>query len=237
MRVIISLTTIPKRGKLLAQAINSIRRQSAVAMIDSLRINVPPGCSLEEPIESSSVPPINFTWLDRDYGPVTKLYAINLGELEPDDLVITIDDDIMYKPTWLMTIMEAAAKHPNDALGFSGWNVGGFLAGSGAYDFVTPPGVCDVLEGWAGAAYRHRFFDGVDMMNSPDAFKFVDDVWISSVLNKRGVVRRLIGFPQAMPIDSKAPGLHTRRDFVEMNRNAARAGWLSVADETGPVPR
>ena len=110
---------------------------------------------------------------------------------------------------------------------FSGWDVDKFLAGTGRYRFKSAPSACDVLEGWSGAAYRRRFFDGVDIFDVPPVYKFVDDVWISSRLHRRGITRRLIATPTAF-VSNPYPGgsgLHTRYDFIEMNRLAAIDGF------------
>jgi hypothetical protein len=218
VRTIISLTTIPSRLATLEPTIDSLLCQGVKA--DEIRLHVTPSC------EGKTIKlPITCVHVAKDWGPVTKLYAATDSRFAPDDLIITVDDDIYYKPNWLATILEAANRWPDNAIGFSGWNVGGFLEGTGSYQFASAPCFVDVVEGWSGAAYRKRFFDGVDILNSPPAFQFVDDVWISSRLHKHGIKRRLVAFPMEKPIDSNAPGLHKRLDFVELNRHAVREGW------------
>ncbi len=243
MNAVISMTSIPSRLSTLTTTLNSLLTQTV--RCPQIWINLPPNCSeFWQDAEGNLYPEglrgkwgiederIKVNYVEQDYGPVTKLGALikrpmGLGTLKLDDdtLIITVDDDIIYKPKWLAMILEAAKRWPDDAIGFAGWNVGGFLEGTGSYQFATAPCFVDVMEGWAGAAYRKRFFNDVDMMNYPPAFKFVDDVWISSVLNKRKIQRRLIAFPQAQPANPSAPGLHTRLDFVELNRNAVRNGF------------
>lgn len=216
------MTTIPARNGTLDPTIRSLMGQTHRA--DEVRIHTIPGVELDASGWSEALFAVNVD----DHGPVTKLWPAIDAALAPDDLIVTVDDDIVYAPNWLALIAAAAEQYPSDAIGFSGWNVASFLAGRNAYDFMSAPQErVDVLEGWAGVAYRRRFFDGVAILNPPPAFQFVDDVWISSRLAKKGINRRLIAFPQARPVNGDAPGLHTRHDFREMNRHAAIEGFSS----------
>lgn len=224
MRVIVSMTTIAARNGTLGPTLASLAANQ-IHEPDEILIYITPGCEYPAtPFQNRLVQAITVRGSE-DYGPVTKLGAVRDHSIDPDDLIVTVDDDIVYHPNWLAMVVSAAHEYPNDAIGFSGWNVGSFLDGTGSFEFLSPPGVCDVLEGWAGAAYRKRFFDGVDILNSPPAFKFVDDVWISSQLAKKGIVRRMIAFPQARPADQNQQGLHTRHDFRELNRLAVIEGF------------
>ena len=223
MRVILSMTTIPSRVGKLDQTIESLLAQAFKP--DEIRLHLTPATGIPRESALAWGAHVTAVPVEQDYGPVTKLYAVTDKQLDPSDLVVTVDDDIVYKPEWLAMVVGAAQTFTDDAIGFAGWDVKRFLDGSGVYIFKSAPSFCDVLEGWAGAAYRVRFFDGVDIMRPPPAFHFVDDVWISSQLHKRGIKRRLIAFPQAKAIEGNGPGLHTRHDFVELNRQAAILGF------------
>ena len=146
-RIIISLTTHPGRNGTLQPTIDSLLAQTRAP--DEIRLyhgagcrDLPSGCRCIEVA---------------DIGPLTKLTAVTDPSLRPDDLVITVDDDQRYQETWLARLLELAAAFPDDAVGFSGWNADELLRG-GSYVFHKKSGACDVLEGWAGAAYRPRFF-------------------------------------------------------------------------------
>ena len=233
MRVIVSMTSHPGRNGMQGPTLKSLIEQERKA--DEIWLTLPPGCVM------AALPP-GERWVENrfrvsmpgfDRGPIMKLGALLAKDSEhapehaPDDLIITVDDDIVYKPTWLAALVAAAESYPDDALGFSGWDVDKFLAGTGRYRFKSAPSACDVLEGWSGAAYRRRFFDGVDIFDVPPVYKFVDDVWISSRLHRRGITRRLIATPTAF-VSNPYPGgsgLHTRYDFIEMNRLAAIDGF------------
>jgi hypothetical protein len=241
--VVVSMTTIPARNGTLGPTIASLCTQTRSP--DEIRVYAPPDCD-EVPAKFS------VHWIGGivDYGPVTKLSAIRDLALPDDAIVVTCDDDQIYGPGWLETLVAAAERYPDEAVGFSGWNVRGFLlgfAGRDYYEWVRPPNPCDVLEGFAGVAYRRHFFDdaretrgGVngpalpdqrgregplivnDVFNVPESCRRVDDVWISGYLHKRGVGRRVVGHKLNRPAPSDRTGLHTRDDFVALNRAAAR---------------
>lgn len=154
-----------------------------------------------------------------DLGPVMKISAVVMEDLPADSIVITVDDDIIYERCWLEKMLEAAHHYPGCAVGFSGWNAHDLVKG-GDYRFAH--GSIDVLEGWAGAAYRPRFFDST-ILTIPEIYRNVDDVWISAWLERsRGIPRIVIGNPYCRPTDA-VPGLHDRSDFKELNRKAAIA--------------
>ena len=67
------------------------------------------------------------------------------------------------------------------------------------------------------------------MFNVPATCRLHDDVWIGGYLAKRGIPRRLIGTRLCNPARTDAAGLHTRKDWPEINRVAVRAAF-------GPAP-
>jgi hypothetical protein len=137
-------------------------------------------------------------FLDEDWGPATKLIAALLLEKDPETVIITLDDDMVYHRdtvTWLATHMQ-----PGIALSFGCemWTAdsSGFIAFSTwtFFDFyMTTPRVCaGWLLGWTGIAYHVSSF-------GPDIYAFLqslpagcfnnDDMWLSGYLARRGVAR------------------------------------------------
>lgn len=207
-RVIACLTTHPGRNGTVQPAIDSLRAQTRLP--DEIRLYHGPGCA-DLP---TGCTPIEV----RDVGPLTKLSAAVDPALAPDDLIITVDDDVIYHPDCFATLIAAAEAAPDEAVGFAGWNTATLIEGKG-YQFVPPPGACDVLEGFAGVAYRRGFF-GSDVLDSPPAFRNVDDVWISGYLAKHDITRRVISRKKCTPRDGGS-GLHYDPGFQEANRRAA----------------
>lgn len=208
--IVLSMTTVPARRGTLGPTLYSLKRQT---LAHDLRIYAGPCCDVPQNL-----------WVPyRDHGPVTKIAAVLDAVVPEDALVVTVDDDIIYEPTWLETLVAAAARHAG-AVGFSGWSADRFRAGEHEYRWHKPGETCDVLEGWCGVAYRRAWFDP-SILEPPEPFRLVDDVWISSYLARKGIERRVIGWPLAAPKQDPLPGLHDRVDFKAMNARAALLGF------------
>lgn len=240
-QVIISMTSIPSRNGTLSPTLLSLVNQSRKP--DQIRIYLTEGCErpraeavwywdeMKYPSNKRGVddltPQIFWT---TDHGPLTKLSAAVDPSVPGDALIVTVDDDIIYDSNWLEVLTDAAKAMPDEALGFSGWNAWSFLndPDGGHYVWATLYDACDVIEGWSGAAYRKRWF-GADLFTAPETFRYVDDVWISGYLHKRGIKRRVIRQPMCHPKPAleQLVGLHDRSDFVELNRQAARIAFAN----------
>lgn len=226
--VVVSMTTVPSRNGTLEPVLSAISHQFRRA--DEIRLYLTPGC---QPVRFPGVRCIEVA----DKGPVTKLSAVADPTLPADTIVVTADDDIIYQPAWLQMLVASALRHPADAVGVSGWNVGGFFddeaervpSTKASFAWARYPDTCDVLEGCGGIAYRKEFFDA-DVLSPPPMYRYVDDVWISAYLARRGIVRRMAGWKmqaQQFPLGT-SPGLSGRSDFVDLNRAAALAAWRDL---------
>jgi hypothetical protein len=230
MRVIVSMTSTPARNGTRHHTLDSLVHQTRVP--DSIRVY-----GSEDIFTTDEFLPyvklLDLTETE-DRGPVTKLSVLEDQDITDDDLIVTVDDDIVYQPRWLETLVAGAEAHPDEAVGFSGWNAYGFIEAErngwregGDYIWAEVPGPCDVLEGWSGIAYRKKFFwiDPVmgtaSVLNPLPDFKLVDDVWIAYHLHRRGIGRATIHHRMSMERPDNLPGLHNRADFKAINRRAA----------------
>lgn len=216
--VVLSMTTTPARNGTLGPTLYSLRMQSLSRGdlgLPWLWIYASKECDV----------PREYWVPSHDYGPVTKIAAVIDSTIPDDAIVVTVDDDIIYERTWLEQLVAAAETFPACAVGFSGWHVNRFKAGEHDYRWARPGTTCDVLEGWAGVAYRKAWF-GPDILQPPPDFRLVDDVWISSYLARKGIARRVIGQgPLAAPAQNAPPGLHDQPGFKERNERAALLGF------------
>jgi hypothetical protein len=220
------MTTIPSRASIINETIGSLLRQTQ--HFDDFRVYAPPSVTYVRAYRSVTV-----CYCSKDLGPVMKLGATEDPAVPNNAIIVTVDDDVIYKPDWLKTLIEATNQYPDEALGFSGWNAAWMLedADNGHFEHAAVGQTCDVLEGFAGAAYRKEWFDP-EILSPPDFARFVDDVWISSWLNCLGIKRRVIAPP--MVTVGFVPGLHTAPDFVARNRCAAGALFGSRNDNGPP---
>jgi hypothetical protein len=211
--VIISMTTIASRNGTLTPTLTSLAAQTVQP--DEIRLYLTDGCDRPD-----MIPRLRCSVVE-DRGPVTKLSTVLDHDLPDDTTIVTADDDIIYYERWLESLIEGTERYPGEAVGMAGWDTTALRRGLG-FVWATPGRQCDVLEGFAGVAYRKSFFDD-GIMSPPSTFKWVDDVWISSFLYHMGIPRRVCR--ERMCSLSQQPGLHNREDFVMLNRRAAVLGF------------
>ena len=158
-----------------------------------------------------------------DWGPATKLIPTLSVETDPRTIIITVDDDLDYPPTLIEHLYQAALQRPDAAIGLKGYwlpptntsdkdrcdprtwdHVQEREFGYYSHEnlLYTDAASTDrdvevhVLGGLLGVAYRSGFFDLrrlVDFADWPGGSVFVDDDWISSVLDSAGVPRVVLG--------------------------------------------
>ena len=158
-KIWVSLTTTPKRIAHVRTVIDSLLAQSKKA--DTIILNIPniffrsnEGYTIPEDIEALEKEGKIAINRCNDFGPATKLIpSLSLVE-EPDDIIITVDDDHIYPNEMVESLANAMEQNPNCACGGSG---------SIIFNFQTNPVRGDnvpviILEGYAGIAYRRSFF-------------------------------------------------------------------------------
>ena len=149
MRVIATLSTIPSRIGRIQPMIESLLRQSY--QIEKVEVNVPYWCvRTEQPYE---VP----DWLTsiigvevhrtEDYGAITKIAPTLIRHDKEDVYIWSVDDDFVYHPTHLETIMKGVDGQNIVCLHGGIWTQHGF---SGGRHFANN---VDIVEGFFGIVY------------------------------------------------------------------------------------
>ncbi len=201
--IIVGLTTIPSRLPFLVPTLKSLLLQ-----------NVPPGKILlhlpkhsrREQVEYSV--PEELQGLEviqvvrcADWGPATKILPALL-ESDPDQRVVAVDDDRIYRPTLLEDLLEASERHPDAAVGcfgviapldrvdrrkgLLGRTIEGLQYGRGVSlrgSRLRSALPVDILHGYGGVMVRPRFFDLerlADLESAPDAAWLEDDTWFAA---------------------------------------------------------
>lgn len=197
--VIVSLTTVPSRIDQIDDTLKSLMRQTRAPA--EIRLYVPERCEREGtaydiPERLRALSAVRICACE-DWGPATKIIPA-LSSLDPDRLLIAVDDDRIYAATLVEDLERNALRSPEAAFGMSGWVVPADLVDRPNTPWLhfsrTPPAPIkaiwikrpfevDVLEGHAGYLVRPRFFDLVrlrDYSKAPACARLVDDVWISA---------------------------------------------------------
>lgn len=141
----------------------------------------------------------------QDLGPATKV--LPALSAERDAIIIVVDDDVIYPPRFIETLIAAHGVHPQKALAYRGVNI------DNSRDFVDLEHIfasgiseaqkVDIVFGtWGYLLPPGSFFDGMDAFSAEqDVHKWVDDIWVSGQLAKYGVERLIVAATE-LPIET-----------------------------------
>ncbi len=201
--VVVSLSTIPSRLPFISPTLKSLLCQEVLP--ERILLHLPhesrrEGVEYRVPEELLDLEVIRVVRC-ADMGPATKLLPALLAA-DPDQLLVSVDDDRIYRPTLLKDLLAAAETHPDAALGHMGLRVpldrvdrrrgllgrtmDGLRFGRGVSlrgSRLRRPREVDILHGYGGVLVRPRFFDLValaDMENAPQAAWTEDDTWFAA---------------------------------------------------------
>lgn len=209
-RIVVSLTTVPDRMDKLAPVLRSLVDQTVPA--DRI-VLARPEVSWRS---GKPYPPLDppFPGVDvlatKDHGPATKLLPALLAE--PDAAIIVVDDDIIYPVDFIEQMLAWHRRMPQAAIGFRGWRI---VEGAHPKRFphifstsLAEPEAVDILLGTWGYLVPPGSFDATvhDLDAAPPAMRFVDDVWFSGHLAKRGVPRFVVP-AKGMPVTTEASNI------------------------------
>jgi len=203
-RVIASLSTVPDRIDNLRPTIRSLLKQTRPP--DEIVLAIPE-FSLRErrpyvvPKYISRLPRVRVLRCREDWGPATKFIAAIQDELaqgRENTLIMVVDDDRLYPRDALETYLYYSEQLPNAALCFRGaampssfdWDDANMIH---ARDLREPRPVA-VITGCGSYFVQPRFFDRSlwDYSGAPSVAFYIDDIWISAWLSRRGVKRYVV---------------------------------------------
>jgi hypothetical protein len=203
-RVIASLTTVPARIDNLAPTVRSLLRQTRPP--DEIVLTIPEFSIREQrpyevPEYLSRFPRLRILHCRRDWGPAAKFIPIVREELAAgrgDTLVMVVDDDRVYPRDALETYLYYSKQLPQAAICFRGaamprnldWRHAKIIRGSE----VRQPQAAAVMTGCGSYLIQPRFFDESlwDYSSAPNGAFYMDDIWISGWLSRRGVKRYVV---------------------------------------------
>lgn len=185
-RVVVSLTTSPKRINSIEPTINTILQGSMLP--DMIYLNVPHvfkrDHSTYKEFPSFLDNPLITINRCEDIGPATKILSSIHLEHHPDTIYVSIDDDQYYPPDFLKTYVYYANKFPECVITGTTFMP---LPKVSKYLPLTP---CELLEGFSGVCYRKKFLSNFDhsiFNNGPKACMLGDDFILSNYLISQGV--------------------------------------------------
>jgi hypothetical protein len=227
-RVIASLSTVPDRINNLSPTIRSLLSQTRPP--DEIVLAIPEFSVREQrpyvvPKYISQLPRVRVLHCAEDWGPATKFIGAIQDELaagRENSLIMVVDDDRLYPRDALETYLYYSEQLPNAALCFRGaampstldWDDAKMIY---AKDLREPRPVA-VITGCGSYLVRARFFDQSlwDYSGAPSVAFYIDDIWISAWLSRRGVKRYVV------PASAMMRSVRRQRRTVSLNKIPGR---------------
>jgi hypothetical protein len=177
-----------------------------------------------------------------DLGPATKLLPIL--KAEPLAAIVAVDDDVVYPVDFLETLLAAHRNDPRSAWGWRGWQLRRDIDPRYLkYTFataITCPTDVDILFGtWGYLVPPGAFDETVHDFGRRPQLRWVDDIWISGHLARRGIPRRVVP-AHGLPIETAASAIASLckgiNRYGENDRIAIEAfrefwGWFGSSND------
>ena len=203
-RVIASLTTLPDRIFNLEPTLRCLLNQTRPP--DEIVLSIPEFSVRQKrpysiPKYLSQFPTLRIVPCKTDWGPATKFIPLVQEELaagRADTLIMVVDDDRIYPRDALETYLHYHEQFPNAALCFRGgpmprnfyWFLPKLFLGSRLREAKRVA----VITGCGSYLIQPRFFDSAlwNYSDAPASAFYMDDIWISGNLDRRGVEKYVV---------------------------------------------
>lgn len=218
MSIIVSLTSTSSRLEILRYTLISLTEQNLKP--DRIIVNLSENAYLMDegvdklPIWFSSFEDkgVEVNWVENT-GSYRKLLPI-LSEAAENDIIVTCDDDVIYAPHWLESLMRTAAEFPDHIVcGRARRPSKNFLNKQQSYLHwaVVKPGSkgADLVPiGIAGVVYRRNLLD-IDFILKKDYLKEAprqDDLWFKVASQRKGTSVKVSDRAESavFPIETKS---------------------------------
>ncbi|MEM2986523.1 MAG: hypothetical protein QXV60_00280 [Nitrososphaerota archaeon] len=249
VRIVATFTTLPSRYDTLVHSIKSIKAQTVP--VDVIYLTIPKRSKRlkidypQVPNEISSI--CYVVYIDDDFGPITKLYGALMYEEDPETIIISCDDDVIYNHNMVNKLLQHHKEHPNAAICSTGSLIGrGILFYSVLYPIINKKfllaGPCssnhgrnvDIAYGVTGVLYLRKFFPPRSELYSLFTLALEnnnvflnDDVLISGYLSSKNIKRKVFSdLPDVMyqgPKDQHALSYNFLNQLFSIDRSV---NWL-----------
>ena len=203
-RIIASLSTMPDRIGRLQPTLDSLLNQTRPP--DEIVLAVPEFSirqqrEYEIPDYLAQIPKVRVLRCEKDWGPATKFIAVVRDELaasRKDTLIMVFDDDRICPPDSIKLYLHYHEQLPDAVLCFRGGPMPRSLNWRDCkIEFgvdLQAPKQTAVITGCGSYLIQPRFFDELlwDYSTAPAGAFYMDDMWISGCLERRGVDRYII---------------------------------------------
>lgn len=126
-----------------------------------------------------------------DYGAITKIVPTLLRIEDPESVIITVDDDLLYADGFIEYHLQKRNKYPNCALGFAG--LGGIDTDCHFCTTLEKDSRVKVLEGYKTVSYLRKFFKD-DFFTEFVGQSWSDDIILSAYLGKENIKKIVMNY-------------------------------------------
>lgn len=126
-----------------------------------------------------------------DYGAITKIVPTLLRIDDPNSIIITVDDDLLYEDGFIEYHLYKRNKYPNCALGFAG--LGGVDTDCHFCTTLEKDARVKILEGYKTVSYLRGFFKD-DFFTEFVGQSWSDDVLLSAYLGKENIKKIVMNY-------------------------------------------
>lgn len=266
IRVTASLTTMPNQYDKTILTLKSLHNQTY--KLDAIYLSLPEKSrrlQIEYPEVPDELNKLCTVVRCNDMGPITKLLGGLLAEQNPNTLIISFDNDMVYPDTMVENLVKNHLKYPNSAIGSAGMllrygcpmcaitpNENNYLYNISKFNVPLEGRVVDSIYGYPGALYVRKFFPENSELN--DKFlKYAlinnetllnDDIIISGYLSLNNIERRI--FPNMPAVNFVLQNGERKRTeaeisydmdkfFQRMNISIDTAKSVGMYQETQPI--
>jgi hypothetical protein len=196
--VIISLTTSPTRIDHIEEVLNTIMKNTILP--DKIVLNLPTvfkrtGLTFNNIPTFITNNPLIYVNVCNDIGPSTKIIASLPLFKNPETILISIDDDILYKPNFIEILLSISKIYPDaviTGISFVSLNNSDLLNDSSnllnkKYNKLQ---YVQMVEGYSSVLYKKKFFEKYsveELENYPKFCYFADDFILSNYLMKEKI--------------------------------------------------
>ncbi|HJT45703.1 MAG TPA: glycosyltransferase [Chthoniobacterales bacterium] len=231
-RFIVALSTLPDRIGRLRPAIDSLLNQTRPP--DEIVVAVPKFSirqkrEYEIPAYLSDIPKVRVLRCEKDWGPATKFIAVVQDELaagRTHTLIMVVDDDRICPRDSIELYRHYHGELPDAALCFRGGRMPrSFNWRDCKIEFgvdLQAPKQTAVITGCGSYLIQPRFFDSSlwDYSAAPASAFYMDDMWISGCLERRGVDRYIVPASDTMRTAFRQIGTMTLHDVPNGRRQS-----------------
>lgn len=220
-RVVVSLTTFLGRLQGLNSTLQSMTSQSfqpdrIIVHIPKIayRVKISETLALQQQeyisiLKQQFGDKVLFNFIDRDFGPSTKLLGtLLLPEYQHQDtIIITVDDDFIYHPHLVKYLYFYSLKYPNSVIATRCEELvnsrdAGAVNSTRKYSWKGVRKHESECKGWfmgyKGVLYRYKFFEDHSVFNTslvPASCRLHDDVFLSGTVRANGIKIMMIDPP------------------------------------------